>query len=73
MSIHSFPEHPILLVDDEPRALRVFTMILEFNGINNVHPCQDESRVMGMLVRGRHGSCSVGYDHADKIGGEPAR
>ena len=30
MSIHSFPEHPILLVDDEPQALKVFTIILEF-------------------------------------------
>lgn len=49
MSIHSFPEHPVLLVDDEPRALKSLTITLEFEGINNVHPCQDESGVMGIL------------------------
>ncbi len=50
MSIHSFPEHPVLLVDDEPQALESFAMILDFNGINNLLPCQDESQVMDMLI-----------------------
>jgi len=49
MSIHSLPEHPILLVDDEPQALESFRIILEFNGFSNLLPCQDETKVMDIL------------------------
>lgn len=49
MELHSFPDHPILLVDDEAQALESFTIALEFNGVNNLIPCQDESRVMAIL------------------------
>ena len=36
MQIHSFPDYPILLVDDEAKALESLTITLEFNGVNNL-------------------------------------
>ena len=49
MPLQSHPEHPILLVDDEPNALDSFAIALEFLGINNVLKCQDETTVMNIL------------------------
>jgi DNA-binding NtrC family response regulator len=51
MSIQTFPDHPILLVDDEAQALESFSIILDFNGVNNLLPCQDESMVMDILEK----------------------
>jgi len=51
MRVHCFPEHPILLVDDESQALESFRIALEHYGINNLIPCQDESEVMGILEK----------------------
>ena len=36
MQIHPFPDYPILLVDDEAKALESLTIALEFNGVNNL-------------------------------------
>ncbi len=49
MQIHSFPDYPILLVDDEAKALQSLIGALEFNGVNNLLTCQDETTVMNML------------------------
>jgi len=49
MSIQLNPEHPVLLVDDEPNALDTFAFALEFLGIRNVLKCQDETRAMTIL------------------------
>jgi len=49
MQIHTFPDYPILLADDEAKALESLTMALEFNGINNLLTCRDETKVMEVL------------------------
>ncbi|MEN6439642.1 MAG: sigma-54 dependent transcriptional regulator [Syntrophobacter sp.] len=49
MQIHPFPDYPILLVDDEAKALKSLAVALEFNGINNLLTCQDETQVMDIL------------------------
>lgn len=51
MSIRTFPDHPILLVDDEAQALESFSIILDFSGINNLLSCRDETTVMGILEK----------------------
>ncbi len=49
MGMHSFPDHPILLVDDEAQALESLKMALEFRGITNLLLCQDELSVIQVL------------------------
>ena len=49
MLIHPFPDYPILLVDDEANALESLTIALEFNGVNNLLTCRDETQVMDIL------------------------
>ncbi len=49
MQIHSFPDYPILMVDDEAKALESLTMALAFNGVNNLISCRDETKVMETL------------------------
>lgn len=51
MQIHSFPEHPILLVDDEAKVLESFRITLEFSGVNHLISCRDESQVMDVLEK----------------------
>ncbi|WP_321495097.1 sigma-54 dependent transcriptional regulator [uncultured Desulfobacter sp.] len=48
-----FPQHPVLLVDDDPDTLKGFQIILEKIGINNFILCQDSQTVMPVL--GEHG------------------
>ncbi len=49
MGIQPNPEHPLLIVDDEPTTLESFTIALEFLGIDNVLVCRDETRTMKIL------------------------
>ena len=49
MQTHSFPEHPILLVDDEAKVLESFRISLTFEGVNNLIACRDETEVMHIL------------------------
>ncbi len=49
MQTRSFPEHPILLVDDEAKVLESFRITLIFDGVNNLIACQDETKVMHIL------------------------
>lgn len=44
-----FPQHPVLLVDDDPDILKGFQIILEKAGINNLILCQDPQTVMPVL------------------------
>ncbi|WP_320041210.1 sigma-54 dependent transcriptional regulator [uncultured Desulfobacter sp.] len=48
-----FPQHPVLLVDDDPDTLKGFQMILEKAGINNFILCQDPQTVMPVLMEHR--------------------
>ncbi len=48
-----FPQHPVLLVDDDPDTLKGFEMILEKAGINNLILCQDSQTVMPVLKEHR--------------------
>jgi len=49
MQIHPFPDYPILLVDDEAKALESLTIALEFKGVNNLISCQDELQALDIL------------------------
>ena len=44
------PVHPVLVVDDEPRALQSLTALLRLDGITNVLRCGDSREVMGLLA-----------------------
>lgn len=44
-----YPEHPILLVDDEPMILLSFGTILRKSGINNFRTIEDSRKVMQAL------------------------
>jgi len=48
-----FPQHPVLLVDDDPDTLKGFQIILEKTGINNFILCQDPQTVMPVLGQRR--------------------
>jgi DNA-binding NtrC family response regulator len=48
-----FPPNPVLLVDDEPDALKGFQMILGSAGINNILLCQDARKVMPILLENK--------------------
>ena len=50
MSAARFPPAPILLVDDESAMLTAVEMTLAADGITNVVPCPDSSKVMGLLA-----------------------
>ena len=50
MSAARFPSAPILLVDDESAMLTAVEMTLAADGITNVVPCPDSSKVMGLLA-----------------------
>lgn len=46
----TFPEFPVLLVDDEPQILDSYQLILRMAGIDNIFPCHDSRQVMPMLA-----------------------
>ncbi|MFH1154786.1 MAG: sigma-54 dependent transcriptional regulator [Pseudomonadota bacterium] len=50
MTTSLFPSNPVLLVDDEPIALKGFQMILGSAGINNVLMCHDARKVLPILL-----------------------
>ncbi len=45
-----FPNHPVLIVDDEENALQSFEITLSSAGINNIVLCQDSRKVTPMLA-----------------------
>lgn len=47
--MHSVPEFPILLVDDEEIILSSMEKVLKSSGINNILTCQDSRKVLGIL------------------------
>lgn len=49
MTSVKFPDHPILIVDDEQTALKSFEIMLHTVGINNVLLCQDSRKAMNIL------------------------
>jgi len=49
MNQRNFPDHPVLLVDDEEHALRSLKIALSTDGINNVICCQDSREVKPIL------------------------
>jgi len=52
MNKGSYPDLPILLVDDEKSWLKAFSFALEYNGgINNILTCSDSREVMAILDR----------------------
>ena len=51
MAILSNPEHPILLVDDEPHTLESFAIALDYLGVDKVIKCGDETTVMEILAQ----------------------
>ena len=49
-TLNTFPEHPILLVDDEPSWLHSLAFTLEYTGnYNNLLTCNDSRELIGML------------------------
>ena len=51
MAANTFPEHPVLLIDDEIEAIRGCTYMLEANGIINLAQRQDSRKVMPYLEK----------------------
>ncbi len=59
-----YPEHPILLVDDEPGWTHTMALSLRVSaGINNISVCNDSRDVLDCL-RQKNQSGVVGSDHA---------
>jgi DNA-binding NtrC family response regulator len=52
MGVSSYPEWPVLLVDDEEQFLRSASYTLISEGITNVRTCQESRAVMAMLAQG---------------------
>jgi len=48
----SYPEQPVLLVDDEEAVLAGEARVLAAAGINNLLPCQDPRDAIPLLARG---------------------
>lgn len=51
MTDSKFPEHPILMVDDEEHFLKSIEFILKYEGINNIHPCNDSREVLPLIEK----------------------
>ena len=51
MTHNAYPQHPVLLVDDDPLWLQGLVMILKAGGIGNVVACEDGEQAMGVLKR----------------------
>ncbi len=47
----TYPENPVLLVDDEVHILEGFAIMLKFSGINNTITCGDSREVMAILEK----------------------
>ncbi|MGD9900275.1 MAG: sigma-54-dependent transcriptional regulator [Calditrichaceae bacterium] len=47
----TFPQHPVLLVDDEEQFLISAGMMLSSHGVTNVLECNDSRKVMGILQK----------------------
>lgn len=52
MAEQLYPEHPLLIVDDEPLALKSYEMAFLASGINNIVRCSDSRQVMDMVRDG---------------------
>jgi len=52
LSTHSLGSLPVLLVDDEPRILKSFAIMLRSAGIDNIRAESDARRVLPALARG---------------------
>ena len=48
MTLQQYPEHPILVVDDEESILLSIDTTLQLAGINNIITCNDSRQVMGI-------------------------
>jgi DNA-binding NtrC family response regulator len=62
MAQKSFPQFPVLIVDDEEDVLQSYRMTLRLSGINNFVLCSDSRRVMDLLASSQH--CVVILDLA---------
>jgi DNA-binding NtrC family response regulator len=51
MSTEPFPEHPVLVVDDEEQVVKSLTLDLRSNGITNVLGCQDGREVLRLVSK----------------------
>ena len=49
MSLYEYPSQPLLLVDDEERALQSLEFLLISNGIENVRTCNDSREVLSTV------------------------
>ncbi len=49
MQVRTYPEFPVLLVDDEESVLSSESKVLVGAGINNLHTCQDSRDAMPFL------------------------
>jgi len=45
----SFPSSPVLMVDDDPQAMRSLNLMLRSGGITNIIECRDSRKVMDLL------------------------
>lgn len=50
MDITQYPNHPVLLVDDEIQALQSYEIVLRSSGITNIMRCQDSRTVLPILA-----------------------
>jgi DNA-binding NtrC family response regulator len=49
MSSKPYPEHPILIVDDEESVIESHTTILKSNGLTNIAGCRDSTEVLDLV------------------------
>jgi DNA-binding NtrC family response regulator len=54
-----YPFHPILIVDDEPYALRGYEMLLLAEGMGNVITCRGGREALDELSRGKFAAVAL--------------
>ncbi len=54
MRTKTFPQNPILLVDDEEHFLLSVELTLRSNGFNNINSCTDSTKVMKLLTQNNY-------------------
>lgn len=59
MDKHSYPFLPILLVDDDPMALRLIDVALRGEGVDNIVMCDDSRRVLDLIDGGEFSVVSL--------------
>ena len=46
-----YPEYPVLIVDDEEDVLKSYSISLKYEGINNIIPVADSTKVIPIITK----------------------